>query len=812
MDWLKYDVRLALRDYIRRPGLALVMIGTLAIGMGVNAVAFGAFESVFFRSTRTPNAESFGWLFAGTRANPLGNSSLPAFQHFAEHSKTLRHVAAEGRLPVVTRVGDHTEQAWAMAVSDAYFTLMPARPVAGRLLVAADQSSSGLPVVLSERFWRSRFEGTPALSDIRLTISSRSATVVGVMPDSFEGPGGLFEPDFWLPLAGVDQLGFPAGGFSDPESRWLTLFGEPAVGATPAAVEAEILSLANAMSTTAADAEPPAVRFVPLLDGHPELSQALPLLFGVVLVSMGLLLLVACFNIAGMTLARSVERGREQAMRAALGASPWRLIRALATESLVLALIAGGVGVLLVQWSEILLGFFSLPAPIPQRLQFAVSGRMLGVMGVLVLLAAFLPIVVPARHLRRRDLVTSVRSSGQSGGPGEQRSRRVFVRLQVAGSMFFLALGLLVTQSFTRALSTDPGFDPEKVALLQVAPALAGRTGDAARLLVDRVITRIGTSPSVAAVAAADRVPFYVGFPDRRRVSTSAQPCVDTACPESTNYAVTGSFFAAMGIPVVAGRTFDEQSVADASAVMVNQTAAARFWPDGPAVGQVFFEGDERIRREVVGLVADTIHRGFNETPVPAVYRVLSADEFARPVTILARAAGEAQGGADALTPILIDALRAEDSSLPPSLVQTMRQQMALPLWVPRVTAGLFGLCGVLAMVLATVGLFGTTWYSVNRRTREFGIRLAIGATTTDVRRLVIVEGVRMAAPAIVVGLLAAAVLAHLGRASLVGISSLDPMVYGGAALFQLLTIVGASWWPARRASRVDPQQALISQ
>lgn len=801
MDWLRYDLRAALRELRRRPGLSLVIVLTLAVGLGVNAMAFSAVDALFFASTRIPNADRLGWVFPGSAGN--AGVSLTEFQHLRDNTRTLTGLAAEGRMPVSLGRGTGTERAWALVVSESYFSLMPVTPAAGRLLVPSDASAPGVPVVVSERFWRDRFGAPVDLASIDLDVARTPVTVVGVVPDGFQGPGGLYAPDLWVPLTALASLDLPP---SADDAEWLTLVGERDVDTAATAIESELVALmATVPGSEQSDTAGLSSRFVPLLDGHPDLAQGLPQIFTIVVVSMSLLLLVAAFNVAGLSLARALERRRDIAVRSALGASPWRLIRAMLTESLVMTLAAAAAGLLLVGWAESLLGFFSLPAPIPQRLNFAVSGRLLAVMGVLVVAATTLPVLVPAWQVRRRDGMSASRLTARGAATAGRAPRHLFVRVQVAGSMLFVALGLVVIQSFAQALAFDPGFDPARIGVLHLSPALAGHDAESSRGIVRNVLDRLEGDPTLDAIAAADRVPFYVGYPDARAVSPESAPCQPADCEVAVNYAVTRGFFDAMGVPLAAGRMFDDRDPADAGSVVINQTAADRFWPGGQALGQPYREGDDRVSRTVVGIVPTFAQRGIGETPQAVVYRPLTDEALGRPVTVIARAHGD---GATTI-PALTDAVRAADPALPPGVVQTMRERMALPLWFPRVIAGFFGFTGLLAIVLATVGLFGASWYAVSRRTQEFGVRLAVGASAPMLRRLVVREGVMLAAPGLLVGLAIAIVLVLLGRSSLIGIDPTAPGVYLAAIGLQLSAVIAANWWPAARAAKTDPIRAL---
>ncbi|MCR4376358.1 MAG: FtsX-like permease family protein, partial [Acidobacteria bacterium] len=523
--------------------------------------------------------------------------------------------------------------------------------------------------------------------------------------------------------------------------------------------------------------------------------------------AVGLVLLIACFNVAGLVLARSAERQRELGLRTALGASRLRLTRQLLVEGLVLATLAGAAALLLAQWSEHLLGGLSLPAPIPQRLHFSMDWRMAAFTAALVLVAATVPVLAPAWQVFRVDPIRWLKaaSAGSGGGIAPARARRAFVLLQVVGSTAFLTLALMFVTSYVSAARTDPGFNTAQLALMQVAPGRYATTPERQRTLITDLITRLERAPDLAAAAVAERVSFHLGSTDVRPLSIDGRDCATRECVSASTAGVTTRFFETMEIPLRAGRVFDWTSGADADTVVINEAAARALWPGRSPLGQWVHEGPDGRARQVIGIVADIVAFRFDRPVDPYLYRPLPPERLGGDVTVVTR--GRADAAAAAAT--LRATWRDLDANLPPATVQTMDERMALPLWPSRVSAAFFATCGTLAVVLVTVGLFGVTYYAVIQRTREFGIRLALGATARDLRRLVLGESLRLIAPGLVLGLVVAAVAGSLARVVLLGVSPLDARWYIAAIVLQVGVALLASWSPARRAARVSPQTTL---
>jgi putative ABC transport system permease protein len=594
--------------------------------------------------------------------------------------------------------------------------------------------------------------------------------------------------------------------YDDPAAEWLSLIARPRDDVSSTAVEHDVLAIAATVDGAprpAGDAR--RVSYERFVDRHPEVRQIARA--GVVaLLLVALVLLIACFNVAGLVLARSAERRRELSVRAALGASRWRLARELLTEGLVLAMAAGIVAVLVANWSAALLSIFSLPAPIPQRLHFVMDWRLIAFAVCAVVVAAVLPAIAPLLQVIRADLARALGAFGTSGAGGfaQRRTRRAFIVVQVAGSTFLLAATLIFARHFLRELHVDPGFDADHLAILEIDPAQYGHSVASARELTAQVLAAVSNLPAVNAAGAANRVAFYVGYPETRSISVDGRDCAGGGCTQAGRYAVDGGYFDAMGIALVAGRSFRGNGADEPDAAIISQTTATMLWPNATPLGQAFKVEPDGQWLRVIGVAPDVKHRGLQETARPYIYQPLARHATGR-VTILARTNGDPA----ALLLPMRQAMHGIDPRVPPQSVQTMAQRMELPLWQARSTARFVGACGAVAIVLSAIGLFGVTWFTVHQRRREFGVRMAIGASGGRVQRQVVVEALRLSAPGIIGGLAIAVGAAFWIRAAFVGVEAGDALPYVAAGCGQALMCAVASWTPARRASRTDPLEVL---
>ena len=540
-----------------------------------------------------------------------------------------------------------------------------------------------------------------------------------------------------------------------------------------------------------------------MVEGNPEVRSLAPVGW-IALAIVGVVLLIACFNVAALLLARAADRQREIGVRTALGASRGRILRQFAMEGLMLALVSGVAAIVVAGWSADLLSAFSLPSPIPQRLHIGVDRRLVGFTVMLVALAGIVPSLLPALQATRINLVASMRME-TALGPRRSRLRNTFMIAQIAGSTLFVTAALLFLRSFWTQAGASPGFETAHLLVLELKPTDYDYDAPRSRALFDHLVERVGALPGVERVAIGDRIPFYVGFPRVTRLSAEGTDCAAVECPNVPMYGIGPGYMAALGVPMFAGRDFTQHELTAGDSVIVSQKLASRLWPGRPAVGESVRETPSGRQLRVVGVAADIKHHMLSEAPREYLYRPMVPAQFGDTVTLIVRTSGDP----GALLSTVQDQVRALDPKLPPGSAKTMAQRMEMPLWPARTAAGFLGICGTLALTLATVGLFGMTYLTVSQRTREFGIRAAIGATPRRVMGLVLREGIWLTVPGVVLGLAGAAIVGRLASSVLFGVSPADPLTYVASAALQGAVALAACLLPAHRATKADPMLAL---
>jgi putative ABC transport system permease protein len=802
MQSFRSDLTYALRALAARPGFSALAVLTLAIGIGVNTVTFSAINALLYKPLRFPEAETLGWIQSKRPGNPYAQTSWPDYQDLSRAASAFEGIAAETRMPLGMRDRDGAHQVWALLVSSNYLSIVRARPAIGRVFTADDLAGPEVPAVVSQRFW-DRLGGGTSVAGRTLTLNGGTVAIIGVLPDDYQGPGGFFEPDVWLPLDLIEALNIQ-GRLSRRDRAWLGLVGRLAPGVTAAQGDADLQNVARQLAADYPGTNKDrTLAFLPVVDANPEVRSLAPIAW-IVLATVGLVLLIACFNVASLLLARAADRQREISIRSALGAGRVRIVRQLATESLVLAVMSGTVALVVAGWSAQLLSVFSLPSPIPQRLHIPVDRRLIGFTAALVAFGGVLPALLPAFRATRMDVLRSMRVEPMLGGRSSQ-VRNLLVVAQVAGSTLFLATALLFVQSFWNNARSDPGFETAHALTLELKPADYGYDASRARAFFDDLVVRVRALPGVQQAALADRVPFYVGYPKVMKISSEGADCAVADCRTANVYGVSRDHFLALGVPLKAGRDFTDQEIRSGTSVIVSQSMAARLWPGRSAVGQWIKDAHDGGHLHVIGVAADITHRSFGEPSAEYIYRPLGAAEYADSMTLVVRTAGDPR----VLISTVRDQVLALDPTLPPGAAKTMAQRMEMPLWPSRTAAGFFLVCGTLALILASSGLFGVTYLAVSQRTREFGVRAALGATRAAVLRLVLGEGLWLTLPGIAIGLGGTFLVARILARTIFGVASGDPATYAAAALIQSSVALAACLVPANRATKADPILAL---
>jgi predicted permease len=809
------DLRYGWRTLRRAPGLALAATLTLGFGVGLNGIVFGFVDGILLRPVPAAHAERLVALYTADRGG-AGELGYEDYVDFRDRSGIYAGLAAFGGVPLNFTVSGQAagDMVWGEMVTPNYFEVLGMRPALGRFFTAADSVSGASAVaVLSHESWRRRFGGDPHIVGSVVRLNGGRFTVVGVAPEAFRGLRTFgFWPEVWAPLAMHDVL-MPNTGrvVTGRGGGWATTFGRMRDGwtieRTAAAARAFARRLAAAYPES--DRDMTAIT-LPARAGfdNPQFvpPRVLTLAGSLSILAGSLVLLVVCANLANLLLARAAARQRELAVRLSLGCSRARLVRQLLAEAAMLALPGALLGAALQP-----LGPLVERRMVP-HLQFrvgtgiAADHRVMLYTAAVAVLAVMLFGLAPALRASRPALVPSLKASGTGRAGGRLGMRATLVVVQLALSVVLLTGGTLFVRSIAAARAMDVGFDVRDRVLVSVNPGLQRYDAPRARALYRDVLARVRALPGVEGAGWGFPVPFDtygrgVALYVEGMAHTSEDPTVSLA-----SSAVSPGFLAAIGIRLVAGRDLAPADTVGAPlAMVVSRAAAARLWPGRDPVGQRARLGSaDGPEIAVVGVAADAKYESVSETPRPHVYVPLG-QHYRQQQTLVVHT----RETPEAATRRIRDAIAAVDPSLPTFGAITMAQGVSNALATGESAASFAGVFGVAALVIAAVGLYALVAYVVAERTRELGLRIALGATPARVRRLVVRSAGRLGALGVALGLVGAAGVAQLLRGLLYGISPHDPTTFVLVPLALGLVVLVASYVPARRATRLDPSRAL---
>jgi putative ABC transport system permease protein len=815
------DLRFGVRTLFRQRAFTAVAVLSLALGVGINTTIFSVVNAVLLRPLPIHEPDRLVEIYTSNVAEyPYLTTSYPDYLDIRDQTSALATTAAHGTVRgILTRDG-HSELVSGEVVTDDSYELHGIQPVLGREFLPEENRTEGTHpvVVVSHGFWQRRLGGDPQLVGSTLRISGVDYSVVGVAPEGFNSTIPGLQTEFWAPVAMVEKLNFaglqsqnPSPGDTRLErrgTRWLFVKGRLAEGRSFEEAQAQVQTVASRLAEQYPDVDgklqakllpSTGVRLHPMVDG--VLAPAAAVLLGAV----GLVLLIACANVANMLLARAAGRRREIAVRLAIGASRGRLVRQLLTESLLLAALGGAVGIAVAWGGARLLTAYQPPLPIPLRFDYALDLRVLAFATFATLVTALAFGLAPALQASRPALVPALKNAeAQNDGRRRLAFRDVLVVGQLAVSLVLLVAGALLVRGLVKAHSIDPGFDPDRIATLSLNLKMMGYSAEQATPFQERLVEELQSLPGVEAVALASRLPLGSDINMEGILIPEIHESEDDSVAIDATW-VDPDYFRALGVEIVAGRGIEKSDARGAPLVaVVNQAMAQRYWPDG-AVGRRFYtEGWDGPVVEVAGVVRDYKVRSLGEEPRPYLHFAW-AQQPTRSTTVMVRAASDAAP--------LIAPMRARVQQLDAGVVLTdegtLTDLLQATLTPTRVGASLLGSFGVLALLLASVGLYGVVAYAVSQRTRELGVRMALGARRADVVRMVLLGGLRMAGWGIGIGVVAAAVAAQLLSSLLYGLSSFDSVAFGAAAAVLLGVAMLANAVPAWRASRVDPMVAL---
>ena len=813
------DLRYGSRMLWKKPGFTLVAALTLALGIGANTAIFTLVNAVFLQPLPVAEPARLMSVFGTDEKNRSAQTdyismSWPNFKDYRDQNDVFTGMIAFQNIVLNFSGGGEPELIGGMIVTGNYFDLLGVKAAIGRTFLPEEDSTPGTHpvVVLSYSAWHRRFGGDPAIVGRAIKLNGLDYTVVGVAAEGFKGTDAIGEgPDCWVPMMMHDQAFIKVfrDAFDSRRAMILNVIGRLKPGVTEQQAETAMRAIGRRLEQDFPnDNDKRSVTLIPLNQSTipPQERSVYLRASGLMLTVVGLVLLIACGNVANLLLARATARRKEIAMRMALGAGRARLIRQLLTESSLLALAGGGAGLLLAVAGRDLLWAFRPYGMNAGDINLSFDPRVLGYTLLLSLGAGIIFGLAPALQASRADLVTELKEkSGQAAGGRRWFSlRNLLVVGQAALSLVALISAGLFLRSLGNALRINPGFETEKLLLLSFDVDAQGYDKARGMEHYRRVVERVEAIPGVISAAIASARPFGWGFV--RSVFVEGQE------PSSGGHGiltivgtVAPKYFETMSIPLVRGRNFTEADRENTPPVVViNEAMAKRFWLNQDAVGKRFrFFGDD-VSQEVIGVVKDSTVQDIGEAPRPVTYLSLLQD-YPSWVTLHVRTAGDPS---ELLATVRREA-QALDRTMPLMRSATVSELIGEQLWRARMGAALLAVFGLLALILASVGIYGVVAFSVSRRTSEFGIRLALGARPSDVLRLVLGQTLTLVAVGAMIGITGGLIATRTVRNLLYGMSAIDPATFIGMPLLLLLVALMASYLPARRATKIDPMTAL---
>ncbi len=804
------DLRYSFRMLTKSPVFTVAAIATLALGIGLNAATFSAVSGILMRPlSGAENPDELVQIYRQWPGMEFGANSIPHYQDVRDRTdRAFESVAAWNFVELSLASGDRSERMIGMMVSANFFQTFGVRPLHGRTFIPGEEDQgpgAHSVIVLGHSFWQSRFAGDPSVVGTTVVLNGKPFQVVGVVPADFRGPVNFADSPLYVPLMMQGEIS-QFSAIENRDSNMMSVVARLRDGETvdraAQVLEGTLTQLREELPAAYDDQISHTLVLQSEAGIHPSFRTAQLGMSAVIMVVVALLLLVACVNVANLFLVRARERRREMGLRLSLGATGRTIIQQLLTESLVFSLLAGLAGVGLAQVATKLLGGIRLPLDGPWAFQVQLDNSVLLFTLVISVLAGIIFGLAPALQAANPDTVAAVKGATEDR-PGRSRVSSGLVIVQMALSLLLLISSGLFLRSLQGATEIEPGFqEPGSLVLTSVDPGLQGYDEARARNFLDRLLEEVGSLPEVAVVGMTTSLPLGLGNADRG----VEIPGYEFAEGERSSlfYAmITEGYLETMGIRLVEGRTFTRQDdETGAPVIIINQRFAERFWPEESALGHVVSTAG--ADREVVGVVETGKYNSLGEAPAAYMY-IPQREQFRTGMTLVARS----RSNPAAVLRRVNEIVRAMDPEMPVYDVKTMEDHMGLALLPARLGGSVLGLFGVLGLILAAVGIYGVMAYSVAQRTKEIGIRVALGANRGRVLKLVLGEGLKLALIGTVLGLIGAAGAARLVGGLLYNVSAIDPVAFVGVPLVLIGVAALAVYIPARRAAGLNPIQAL---
>ncbi len=810
MQTLLQDLRYSSRRLRKSPGFALIAIVSLALGIGANTAIFSLVNTALLRPL--PAVERPAELVSvyGTTGNSTGDTifSYPNYQATRDRNDALTGLLAYRFVPMSLSHQGSNERIWSYLVSGNYFEVLGAKAMLGRtFLPEEDKTRKSHPVaVLSFGTWQKRFASDPAIVGKTVLVNGHNFTIVGVMPKAFIGTEVAYAAELFVPFMMAEVI--------EPDNSYLDcrdcdnifVAGRLKPNVSPQQAEASLQSVARQLAQEYPNEnEGRGVKVLPVGLFLPSIRAGVSGFSWVLMAVVGLVLLIACVNLANLLLARATERKKEIAVRLALGASRWRLIRQLLTESVLLSILGGVLGLVLAFWINDFVAKITLPTDVKLTFDLQLDLRvMLFALGISVLTGVLFGLL-PAWQSTRTDLVPALKDDASASGFRRAWLRNSLVVAQMALSVLLLICAGLMVRSLQAAQTMRPGFNPANALAMTFDVGLQGYDEARGRAFHKQVLERVRALPNVKSASLALSIPLSLSF-NNNTIYIEGQPPTSSAnMPLAVTNYVMPDYFTTMGI-ALRGRDFTERDKDKESRVaVINETFARRFWAGQEAIGKRFnFSGPNDPLWEIVGVAADGKYESLGEESKIAYYRPMTRD-YSSWTSLVARTVDDPQPVIGAIR----NELRNLDATLPVSGATTLQEHMNVPLFPARVAATILGSFGVLALILAAIGIYGVMSYAVSQRTREIGIRMALGALQFDVLKMIVGQGLQLVAIGLVLGLSAAFGLTRFLAVVLYGVSATDVVTFVAIPVLLAMVALLACFIPAQRAAKVDPMKAL---
>lgn len=807
MSTLTHDLRFGWRQLRKRPLFTILAIASMALGIGANSAIFSLVDTILLRplpvSEPRQLVEVYGTLHKGA---DITLQSWLNYKDYRDRNPVFSGLITY-RVVVASLSHDgNNERIWGYLASGNYFDVLGVKPILGRAFTPEeDKTADAHPVaILSYACWQKRFASDPAIIGRTVSLNGRTFTIIGVAPKDFVGTEIAFAPQFWTPMMMAKTIEIGSKWLDQRDSDNLFTVGRLKRGISIPQAQAALETLTAQLA-----AEHPrenagrGVRLIPPGLFLPDIRNSVFALSGVLMAIGALVLLLACVNLANLLLARTTERRKEIAVRLAVGASRHRLVRQLLTESLMLSLAGGACGIVIAAWINRLVGAIKLPMDFALLFDLRVDWRVMVFTLAISIATGVAFSLIPALQSSKPELIPALKD--ESAGFRSSRLRNSLVIAQVALSLVLLIAAGLMVRSLQAAQRMRPGFNPENAVALSFDVALQGYDEAKGRAFHKKVLERARAVPGMTSVALTDNLPLSINY-SFTTIYVEGEAAMSTSdLPLAVPMDVSPDYFRTLGVPL-RGRDFTADETKEESRhLIVNETFARRFFPGQEPIGKrVNFTGPGKPFWEIIGVCGDGKYNSLGEEPKPALYRPILRD-YSTPATLVARTNID--------TSSALTALRREMQQLDPTLplmeVKTLREHMRIPLFPARVAATALGSFGILALILAAVGIYGVMSYVVAGRIREIGLRMALGAQSRDVRRLILRQGMSLAVIGSIIGLAVAFAATRFLTSLLYGVSAHDFSTFGLVSLLLAGVAALACLLPANRATRIDPMRAL---